>query len=196
MDGQEGRERGSASKFQGSSGDGDGDGDGDGGGDGDRVTQMHLPSLALFHVTFLSHPKPRVYPTLKAQSGGRCPAPCAPQCPAMPLAIGWPHWCPRPHLHLDVEALGVPSWGHGLVAGCPRARVVWHRVPGTYVSSMWGLSHHRSAPTSQAAVWHRRRRGRFSSRRVQSVFVGKTATRREKSSRQALALAGGMAARQ
>lgn len=91
MEGQEGREWGSASKFQWRSGDGDGDGDG--------VAQMHWPGLALFHVAFLSHPKPRVCPTPRAQSGGQCPAPCTPQCPAMPRAVGWPFWCPRTHLH-------------------------------------------------------------------------------------------------
>lgn len=123
---------------------------------------------------------------------GMVPCPLRTPCPAMPRAVGRPRRRPRPHLHPcgavlgsgdGVGALGVPSWGHGLVAGCPRAGAVRRCVPDTRVSSVPGLSHRRRSPTSQ--VPHRRRHGRFSSRCVQSVFTGKTATRREKSGRQA-----------
>ena len=189
MDGQEGQERGSASKFQGSSRDGDRNRD------GDRATQVHLPSSALFQVAFLSHPKPRVYPTLKAQFGvGALPLthPDAPPCrePSsgragvlVPISVPAVLLCGTGD---SAEALGMPLWGCGLVAGCPRARAVWHRIPGTRISSVPGLScRHRHAPASQGAVPHRRRHGRFSSRRVRSVFVGKIATRREKFGRQA-----------
>lgn len=100
---------------------------------------MHLPNLALFHVAFLSHPKPKVYLTPKAQSGGWSPAPCAPQCPAMPRAIGWPCWILVPisipvalpcGTEDGVEALGrafvgtrLGSWlspCQGGVAPCPQ----------------------------------------------------------------------------
>lgn len=175
MDGQEGWEQGSASKFPGSSRDGDGDGHRD----WDRVAQVHLPNLALFHMAFLSHPKPKVCLTPKAQSGdGALPLvhPNALPChepsgdragSSSPSPSPW-HCRAEPRTASKPSA--VPSWGHGLVAGCPCARVVWHHVPSTCIFSVPGLSHRN--PTSQVAMPHWRRHDRFSSCRVRSVFCG------------------------
>lgn len=159
---------------------------------------------ALFHAAFRSHPKARVYPTPKVQFGGWCPAPCAPLAlPCHEPLAG--HAGVLVPISIPVALLLGPGMASEPSACLPGDTAWWLAapVPGrcgtaspTHASrACWGSATTTALPPAKrrtGGVTADFPLGAFSLfSRVKQQHGGKNPT-----GRQALALAGGMAARQ